>query len=222
MRQHGMGLFIELLDFEPGCEEGVRVWLDDEHMRRTLLIPGVCGGASYEAIHGGPRFVNLYEGESAQSFYTQAFLSRNGASSRREREVTMRRTVEMRLLCAQIYPPYPFSEPLCPTVEVAGLAPVILLARMSPPPERMADLHAWYTQDRVPRLEKVPGVVRVRRYVAVEGQPTLVALYEMEAEDVIEGSAWKRAISRRSRLVRDYFRQNPEAVSMYRRRGFAH
>ena len=43
----------------------------------------------------------------------------------------------------------------------------------------------------MPNYEKVPGVIRGRRYRAVEGAPQYMTFYEFENPKVSETDAWK-------------------------------
>ncbi|OLC00512.1 MAG: hypothetical protein AUH30_02325 [Candidatus Rokubacteria bacterium 13_1_40CM_68_15] len=50
--------------------------------------------------------------------------------------------------------------------------------------------NTWYSTIYVPNYEKVPGVIRGRRYRAVTGAPTYLTLYEFEHPKVSESAAW--------------------------------
>ena len=49
------------------------------------------------------------------------------------------------------------------------MAPALQIGRMDVPPDIDADFNAWYNTIYVPNYEKVPGVIRGRRYRAVVG-----------------------------------------------------
>jgi hypothetical protein len=42
-------------------------------------------------------------------------------------------------------------------------------------------------------LASVPGCFRARRFLAVDGQPKYMAVYELEDPDVIKSAAWAKA-----------------------------
>ncbi len=222
MRSHGMGLLVEMMDFHPGNEGAVRAWFDEDHLGRRLSVPGICGGATYEAIKGTPRFLNLYEAESVQDFYGEEFQEIIASPSERDSEMKQAIAREVHLVCAQIYPGLPPSPPACPTVEVSGLSPVIQIGRIFVPPDKTRDFNGWYAQDRAPRVEKIPGVRRIRRYVPVEGEQVMVVLYELEDESAFEHEAWKEmAATSWTDRVRGYYRQADGSPGRYRRRGYA-
>lgn len=223
MRSHGLGLLIEMMDFNSGDEEAVRAWIDEDHLKKRLSAPGICGAATYEAITGTPRYLNLYEADNVQYFYGEEFQEVLASHSERDGEMKNSIVKEVRLVCSQIYPGLPPSSPACPTVDVAGLAPVIQLGRIFVPPEKIGDFNGWYAQDRAPRTERIPGVRRIRRYAPIEGDPVMVVLYELDDETPFDSPEWKEmaATSWTSR-VRGYYRQADGSPGKYRRRGYAY
>lgn len=63
---------------------------------------------------------------------------------------------------------------------------------------------------------------RARRYVSVEGERLMVALYEMEDESARETPEWRRMDATAwTGRVRGYCRQAPGSPGLYRRRGYA-
>ncbi len=70
------------------------------------------------------------------------------------------------------------------------MAPALQIGRMDVPPAVDAEFNTWYNTIYVPNYEKVPGVIRGRRYRAVTGTPTYLTLYEFEHPKVSESAAW--------------------------------
>ena len=56
-----------------------------------------------------------------------------------------------------------------------------------------AEFNAWYDLEHLPRLSAVPGVIRARRYVAVEGPHRYFAVYHLEDLSVVGSPAWLEA-----------------------------
>ncbi len=219
MRTHGMGLLAELFDFAAGEEDEARAWLDEVRLSRMLKISGVNGGAGYEAIDGAPRFLNLIEAENIHVFYGEEFASL--MNSDEMRSPNSPKTC-IRLFCAQVYPGLPARQPDFPSVDAAGLGPVIQFGRIHVPQEWLADFNGWYSRDRGPLCEEVPGVRRMRRYNTVEGERLMIVLYEMEDESVRETPEWKRMnASEWTARVRSYYRQAPGSPGVYKRKGYA-
>ena len=83
-------------------------------------------------------------------------------------------------------------------------APMILAVSLSVPAASEADLAAWYTEEHIPMLLKVPGWLRIRRYRLVSGTaPTWLSLHEIKGAEVFEEPAYKAASSTpwRNRIV---------------------
>src|SRR5436309_2198083 len=56
--------------------------------------------------------------------------------------------------------------------------------------DKEKEFDGWYDTIYVPDYEKVPGVIRGRRYRAVVGSPTYLTLYEFEHPKVSASAEW--------------------------------
>src|SRR5258708_34513704 len=72
------------------------------------------------------------------------------------------------------------------------MAAVLQLGRRSVRPAADREFNTWYSTIYVPNYEKVPGVIRGRRYRAVAGTPTYLTFYEFEHPKVSETPEWNR------------------------------
>ena len=85
----------------------------------------------------------------------------------------------------------------------------VFIASMDVAPEKEALFNEVYDTEHVPNLLKVPGVISVSRFktepgqvsiggelrpVTGEGQPTYMAIYEIESPEVIASAAWAEAV----------------------------
>jgi len=62
-----------------------------------------------------------------------------------------------------------------------------LLVVMMEPEEGYEDLlNRWYDEEHLAERAEIPGVLSARRYVAVEGQPKYLAMYELEDASVVQ------------------------------------
>ena len=217
-----MGLLAHMFEFVEGHDDEVRAWLDDSYVASIIKLPRVVGAAGYEAVTGTPRFLNLVEAESIHAFYTEEFLSWKSNPSEGARKMKGLLTEEVRLVCSQIYPSLSIPKHNSPTVDVAGLAPVVQFGRIFVPEDKIEDFNGWYAQDRGPLCEQVPGVRRIRRYAPVEGDSVMIVLYEMDDESVRETPEWKEMnASEWTARVRSYYKQASGSPGVYRRRGDA-
>jgi hypothetical protein len=81
---------------------------------------------------------------------------------------------------------------LAPQAEQSDMAPALQIGRMDVPREIDEEFNTWYNTIYVPNYEKVPGVIRGRRYRAVTGTPTYLTLYEFQHPKVSASDEWNR------------------------------
>lgn len=73
----------------------------------------------------------------------------------------------------------------------------LLVNAMNVPAKAEADFNAWYDEEHLPALARVPGTLAARRYRSAEaggGSHRYVALYHLESPGVTLSAAWKAAI----------------------------
>src|SRR5262245_40667960 len=85
----------------------------------------------------------------------------------------------------------------------------LMIASMDVDPEHEATFNEIYDTEHIPNLQKVPGVGRVLRYkreeltiniggeakkVSAPGEPTYVAMYEVESPEVLNSPSWAMAV----------------------------
>jgi hypothetical protein len=71
-----------------------------------------------------------------------------------------------------------------------GPSPYLQMGRMDIPAHMEEEWNAWYNTVYVPDYLTVPGVIRARRFMVVEGQPKYLTVYEFERPDVPRSEAW--------------------------------
>jgi hypothetical protein len=86
----------------------------------------------------------------------------------------------------QIYPA--MTNPIELTM---GMSPYLQMGRMDIPAAMEEEFNAWYNTVYVPGYMTVPGCIRARRYLCIEGQPKYLTLYEFENPKVPETDAWR-------------------------------
>ena len=67
----------------------------------------------------------------------------------------------------------------------------LLVVMNDVPPEHEEEFNRWYTEEHLPERKTCPGFLSARRFVAVEGTPKYIAIYELENVDVLESEAYK-------------------------------
>ena len=84
---------------------------------------------------------------------------------------------------------------LTPTCDLPGAAagePVAVhyIVETDVLPEFEDELNAWYDQEHLPGLARVPGTIRARRYQAAGQSPRYYACYDLTSTDVFGSPEW--------------------------------
>ena len=70
----------------------------------------------------------------------------------------------------------------------------LYMVMMDVEPEKEAEFNKLYSEEHVPLLLNVPGVISAARYkTSSEGSPKYMAVYELESPDVPDSEAWRKA-----------------------------
>lgn len=60
------------------------------------------------------------------------------------------------------------------------------------------EFNEWYNNVHLPERLACPGFVAARRFVATDGQPRYLALYELESVEALESEQWNARTTRAS------------------------
>jgi hypothetical protein len=210
----GTGLLMVWADVPADKEDEFNRWYNEEHLAERLAVPGFLDGARYEAVKGGPKHLACYELESAAVLESAAYqrVQANPTPWTKRCSPGAIGTTYIRNVYTLIHPPT-----VPPAVAASGMAPALQLGRMDVPAEVDAEFNAWYNTIYVPNYEKVPGVIRGRRYRAVVGAPTYLTFYEFEHPTVSESAAWlaQRDAVPLSARMRSHMRHAPGSPGVY-------
>ena len=184
----GTGLLMVWADVPADKEAEFNRWYNEEHLAERLAIPGFLNGARYEAVKGGPKHLAVYELESPAVLDSATYkkVSDNPTPWTKRSGPQAVATTFIRNVYSMIHP-----RTVTPPVAESGMAPALQLGRMDVPAEVDREWNEWYSTIYVPNYEKVPGVIRGRRYRALVGEPTYMTFYEFEHPKVSESDAWK-------------------------------
>jgi hypothetical protein len=210
----GTGLLMVWCAVPADKEADFNRWYNEEHLAERLAVPGFLSAARYEAVKGGPKHLAVYEVESAAALDSPAYkqVQANPTPWTRRCSPEVIGTTYIRNIYTMIHP-----SALTPAIAAAGMAPALQLGRMDVPPEVDAEFNRWYNAVYVPNYEKVPGVIRGRRYRAVVGSPSYLTYYEFEHPTVSESAAWmaqRDAVPDNARM-RGYMRHAPGSPGVY-------
>ena len=189
VKKKGAALLIVFVDVDAEHDAEFNEWYNQEHLPERLSAPGFLDGARYEAVKGGPRYLAVYELESAETLQSDEYRrqSENPTEWTKRMSPNVIGRNMVRNVCTQIYPAA--SDP---DTTGRGMAPALQIGRMDVPPELEAKYNDYYDNVRTPANLTIPGCLFVRRYHAVEGGPKYLTMYEFEHEKVPETLAWER------------------------------
>jgi hypothetical protein len=212
--KRGTGLLMVWCDVPADKEPDFNRWYNEEHLAERLAIPGFLSAARYEAVKGGPKHLAVYELESAAVIQSDAYkkVAANPTPWTQRTGPQAVATTFIRNVYTMIHP-----RTVTPVVADSRPAPALQLGRMDVPAAVDAEWNNWYNTIYVPNYEKVPGVIRGRRYKALEGKPTYLTFYEFENPKVSETPAWnaQRDAVPVSTVMRGHMRHAPGSPGVY-------
>ena len=197
----------------PGREDEFDAWYD-QHAPARLAMPGVLSARRYRGVTpNGPRHLACYDLADVSALHSPEYLGLRQREIPQDREFMGRITLNER----RVYRALDVGEPW--TTPWTEHAPYLISMTFDPPADKVEDFHAWYLEEHIPMLMKVPGWRRIRRFEQVEGTyNSYLALHEVESLAVFETDAFKAAVgtpwrdrvlgyvTRRERLVFELLR----------------
>lgn len=206
----GNGLLLALSSAPDGREQEYNEWYDDEHAPARLGVPGIRTARRYRDTAGGRGYLAYYDLDSADVLTGPGYRALASDASERDRRM-LREVMPDRRVYRGI---------ATPEVSRAGergiCGNVLLAVWWTPAPGTEDDFNAWYTQEHIPLLMKVPGWLRARRYSLLEGSgPRYLALHDLDSEEALNEPAheavgrtpWRdRAVASRREYSRMLFR----------------
>ena len=210
-KTRGTGLLMVWADIDPEFEAEYNRRYDEEHFAELLAVPGFLSGGRYIALKGSPKYLCLYELEPAEALRSPAVL--DGLRFRPSAQRAIARN-HLRNEYRQIFPVH--SNPIDQT---QGPAPFLQMGRIDIPAMVEEEFNDWYNTAYIPPYLAVPGCLGARRYVAIDGQPKYLTLYEFENPGVSESAPWAKARDSNpwSNRVRAFMRHDIGSPGVYRR-----
>ena len=216
VKKKGSALMVVYADVDIEHDAEFNAWYNEEHIPERMSAPGFLDSARYQSVKGGPRYLAVYELESAETLQSAQYkqMSQNPTewTKRMSPNIIGRGTV--RNICTQIYP----SE-TDPDTTGRGMAPALQVGRMEVPVNIEERYNDYYDNYRTPRNLTVPGCLAVRRYHVVDGAPKYLTMYEFEHEKVPDSLIWERY--RTEDTMHDYigghYSHPPGSPGVYRR-----
>jgi hypothetical protein len=199
------GLLFSQMEPPAGAEAEFHDWYNNQHIPERMRIPGFAEAIRYEQLGDAEtaRYLACYFLDDVAALSTPEYLKLK--SDPGERTARMLREVRR------------FTRYICDQTSDTGAADeptgILYVVAFSVPESDRADFDGWYDEEHVPLLMKVPGWLRVRRYVArpgSDGPPwTHFALHELRdlnALDAPERAAARDTPRRDALASRDWFK----------------
>jgi len=213
-KKKGTALLMVWTDVPADKEAEFNRWYNEEHLAERLAVPGFLAAARYEAVKGAPKHLAYYELENTAVLESEAYqrVTVNPTPWTQRCSPNVIGTTFIRNVYTMIHP-----TAVTPAIAESGMAPALQIGRMDVPPAIDAEFNTWYNTIYVPNYEKVPGVIRGRRYRATAGTPTYLTLYEFEHPTVSESAAWaaQRDAVPASARMRTHMRHAPGSPGVY-------
>ena len=181
------GILVAAMDFSNVAEDEFNDWYDTEHVPERQRVPGFLVCQRWIGSENPKHSLATYDLESVSVLQGAGYRAIGGENlSPWSKRVTGRVQRLMRFEGDQILP----GDKVAP--EGAG---GLLLVGMTPALGVETAFNAWYDNEHVPALARVPGVLSARRFrTAASGAgPTYVALYHLTSPAVVDSAEWKQA-----------------------------
>lgn len=190
-RTRGSGLLMAWTDVDPEHEAAFNEWYDQEHMLRLAKVPGFLSGARYRAIRGGPKYLAMYELDDHTALRSAAFIDELRFRPSPARTKTSPSNIGRNFLLNGYRRIFPIKSN--PAEETWEPAPYLQMGRIDIAPNMEDEFNAWYNTAFIPGFLKVPGVLRARRFVAIEAEPKYLTVYEFANATVSDSPEWDAA-----------------------------
>ena len=175
------GLLYAAMTPPDDLEAEFNAWYDTEHIPERLSAPGFLGARRWVARQAETKYLALYDLESPAALETEAYRKMSGDyNTEWTRRITSQVSSFTRRVYEQIWPGQAQALP------DAG---ALLAVAIEPEPGYEDELNAWYAEEHIGRLLKVPGFRQARRFRAIEGSPKYLALYDLESLDALKPSS---------------------------------
>lgn len=183
--RNAKGLLAAWLKVPETAEDEFNAWYNTEHLWQLTSVPGIYNGRRYRALAEDPWYLALYELRDPQVIFEEPF-----------QKIIAEPTPWSRRMKGH-YGPNRIRNGYEKILELGSPAgapsPYIFMAKIEIDPAVEGEFNEWYNEEHAPALASVPGVARVRRFVAVEGTPKYAAIYELTSPEVLESQAWIHA-----------------------------
>jgi hypothetical protein len=179
------GILIAAMDFSAAPEDEFHDWYDLEHVPERLRVPGFLTAERWLGADEPKVSIATYDLDNVGVLHSPAYVAVGGdnGSPWTKRTAKFRKSI-LRYEGEQVVP----GDRTAPHGAAA-----LLMVGMNVAPEHEHEFNEWYNTEHIPALGGVPGVLSARRYRGTGGTQRYVALYHLEAPEVVRSEAWRKA-----------------------------
>jgi hypothetical protein len=202
MTEKGILLMVRIGDVPPRIETEWNKWYDTEHIPNRLNISGFLSARRFVAIQGEYKYLTLYDLARIDVLTSEAYLKLRDWEASLPPESFEAITPKLPNCCRGLY------EQVFPdqTKYQIPHTKILLAIGHDVPAEKDAEFNAWYNTEHLPALNRVPGFITARRFMAVETQwpsragrtsmsPKYLALCDLESEKILEDDAFLKEVN---------------------------
>ena len=189
MADKPMGLLLAGFDYATANGEEFNDWYDTEHIPERRRVPGFLNCERWVGADDSNISIATYDLESLAVLDTPAYRAIGGENlSPWSKRVTGKCKRICRFEAEQMAP----GNQRAP--EGAG---ALMMFAMNVVAEKESEFNAWYDEEHVPRLSKVPGCLSARRFRIVdavsEGRQRYLAIYHLDSPEICSSKVWEEA-----------------------------
>jgi hypothetical protein len=188
-------LLFVVADFDPAREAAVNQWYDNRHVPQRKALPGWRTAQRYELISGahpgqvGPKYAAAYDLDSVDALKTPEYLSLSQPPTQTDEDRQMVASFQNSMRCVLTL----ISDTIGDTSIPYGDAQVLNAVGLQPHAGYEDEYNAWYDDEHIPLISRVPGVLRVRRFLGGEGPLRYLTLWDHANTSVRASEAFIRA-----------------------------
>lgn len=180
------GLLFSQMAPPEGTETDFEDWYDTEHIPARLAIPGFSHAVRYRQDGPGPWHLACYFLGDMDALETPEYQALKSEPSERTARMLGSVTGFTRYIADEISDTAPAGSASGAT----GNEHPLFVVAFSVPEQESLEFEGWYEEEHVPLLMKVPGWLRVRRYLVRPGSEgpawTHLALHELAGAQVLD------------------------------------
>ena len=179
------GLLVAGFNYSNVAEDEFNDWYDLEHVPERLRTKGFINAQRWLGADDPRLSIATYDLESLDVLQSPAYKAIGGENLS---VWSKRMTGKCQRICR-------FEADQTLPGQQAGPADAggMMMYAMNVPAEVDADYNAWYNEEHIPALSKVPGCLCARRFKMTGGTHRYLAIYHLTGPGVQATDAWKTA-----------------------------